>query len=63
MNTRQRVFVMMTAVASCLGGVAGTVRAAVCNIKVVTDASPDYTDMPNMIHSITAKWCASILEN
>jgi len=54
---------MMTAVASCLGGVAGTVRAAVCNIKVVTDASPDYTDMPNMIHSITAKWCASILEN
>src|SRR5438445_8326108 len=31
-------------------------RAEVCNIKVVTDASPDYSDLPSMVHSITAKW-------
>jgi hypothetical protein len=30
--------------------------AQVCNIKVVTDASPDYSDMDSMIHSITANW-------
>ncbi|MHB1033766.1 MAG: discoidin domain-containing protein [Pirellulales bacterium] len=30
--------------------------AEVCNIKVVTDASPDYSDMPSMIHSITSNW-------
>jgi hypothetical protein len=30
--------------------------AQVCNIKVVTDASPDYHDMDGMIHSITANW-------
>jgi len=28
----------------------------VCNIKVVTDGSPDYSDMESMIHSITAGW-------
>ncbi|MCH5374912.1 MAG: hypothetical protein JJ992_13130, partial [Planctomycetes bacterium] len=30
--------------------------AQVCNIKVVTDANPDYTDMDSMLHSITAPW-------
>ena len=30
--------------------------AQVCNLKVVTDASPDYTDMGSMIHSITSNW-------
>ena len=30
--------------------------AQVCNIKVVTDASPDYSDMDGMIHSITDNW-------
>ena len=30
--------------------------AAVFNLKVVTDASPDYSDLPSMVHSITAKW-------
>ncbi|MGA2033549.1 MAG: hypothetical protein ABSG68_14940, partial [Thermoguttaceae bacterium] len=30
--------------------------AEVCNIKVVTDANPDYTDMGSMIHSITSNW-------
>ncbi|MCY3021850.1 MAG: hypothetical protein NTW87_22805 [Planctomycetota bacterium] len=33
-------------------------HAEVCNLKVVTDASPDYSDLPSMIHSITAKWPA-----
>jgi len=31
-------------------------RAEVCNLKIVTDASPDYSDLPSMVHSITAKW-------
>jgi len=31
-------------------------QAQVCNVKVVTDASPDYYDMQSMIHSITSKW-------
>jgi hypothetical protein len=30
--------------------------AEVCNLKVVTDASPDYSDMASMVHSMTAKW-------
>ena len=30
--------------------------ADVCNIKVVTDANPDYTDVGSMIHSITSNW-------
>jgi hypothetical protein len=31
-------------------------RADLFNLRVVTDASPDYTDMAGMIHSITSKW-------
>ncbi len=38
------------------GVLAGTASAEVCNIEVVTDASPDYSDMESMIHSITSKW-------
>jgi len=37
----------------CLVAQAG---AQVSNIKVVTDASPDYSDMDSMIHSVTSKW-------
>ena len=33
-----------------------TASGEVCNLKVVTDASPDYYDMESMIHSITAGW-------
>ena len=29
---------------------------AVYNLKVVTDASPDYSDMASLIHSVTANW-------
>ncbi|HOY57583.1 MAG TPA: hypothetical protein PK640_05515, partial [Verrucomicrobiota bacterium] len=30
--------------------------AAVFNLKVVTDASPDYSDLPSLIRSIAGKW-------
>jgi hypothetical protein len=30
--------------------------ADVSNLKVVTDASPDYADMESLVHSITSKW-------
>jgi len=36
--------------------VAGATRAQVCNVKVLTDASPDYSDLPSMVRSITANW-------
>jgi hypothetical protein len=41
-----------------LAGLAGdtSARAEVCNLKVVTDANPDYTDAGSMIHSITSAW-------
>ena len=32
------------------------VEANVYNLKVVTDASPDYSDMDSMIHSICGRW-------
>lgn len=38
------------------GSAVSTVSAEVCNIKVVTDGSPDYYDMDSMVHSITSKW-------
>ncbi len=34
----------------------GTARGEVMNLKVVTDASPDYSDMDSLIHSVTSKW-------
>ncbi len=34
----------------------GVASATVCNLKVVTDASPDYYDMESMVKSITSKW-------
>lgn len=34
----------------------GAAMAQLCNLKVVTDASPDYSDMTSMVSSITAKW-------
>lgn len=30
--------------------------AAVYNLKIVTDASPDYSDIPSLIYSATASW-------
>ncbi|HHN47174.1 MAG TPA: hypothetical protein ENN09_07015 [Planctomycetes bacterium] len=31
-------------------------QAELCNLKIVTDASPDYYDMPSLVHSATSKW-------
>ncbi len=36
--------------------IASPAAAEVCNLKVVTDASPDYSDLPSMVRSITANW-------
>ena len=36
-------------------GFASLAPAAVCNLKVVTDASPDYSDLPSLIRSTTAR--------
>ena len=47
-------FLAVAAVAA--GFMTGAARAEVDNLKVVTDASPDYSDLPSLIHSITAKW-------
>jgi len=42
--------------ALALALVCAAAQAEVCNLKVVTDASPDYTDTESMIRSITSKW-------
>ena len=34
----------------------GGAESKMCNIKVVTDANPDYSDMDSMIRSITGNW-------
>ncbi|MBA3707638.1 MAG: hypothetical protein H0W83_02315 [Planctomycetes bacterium] len=36
--------------------VAASARGEVCNLRVVTDANPDYTDMPGLVHSIASRW-------
>jgi len=36
--------------------VPATLWAQVYNLKVVTDASPDYSDMPSLVRSTTSKW-------
>ena len=35
---------------------ASIARAEVDNLKIVTDASPDYSDLPSLVHSVTSKW-------
>lgn len=36
--------------------VPNTAAGQVCNVKVVTDANPDYYDLPSLVRSITSKW-------
>ena len=43
------------AVAAALALAAGA-PAEVCNLKVVTDASPDTSDLPSLVRSVTSKW-------
>jgi hypothetical protein len=33
-----------------------TARGQMCNVKVVTDASPDYYDLDSLIYSATSRW-------
>ena len=35
---------------------ASSLRADVCNLKVVTDANPDYSDIGSLIYSATSNW-------
>ena len=46
--------ILVTCIVLGFGG--GVVLGSVYNLKVVTDASPDYHDMDSMIRSITGKW-------
>jgi hypothetical protein len=46
----------LAALAAVLLAAAAPVGAEVDNLKVVTDASPDYHDMDGLIHSITSRW-------
>jgi hypothetical protein len=39
-----------------IGGLMGSCSGAVFNLKVVTDASPDYSDMGSLVGSITSRW-------
>jgi len=46
------------AAAVIAGGIltASAAHGQVCNLKVLTDASPDYSDLPSMVRSITGRW-------
>jgi hypothetical protein len=41
---------------SCLSAAARVASAQVYNLKVVTDASPDYSDLRSLVHSATSRW-------
>jgi hypothetical protein len=47
---------IITAVLVCGTLAALPAPAQVYNLRVVTDASPDYSDMESLIHSITSRW-------
>ena len=52
----KRRFLPTVILGAILFAIAPGARADVYNLKVVTDASPDYTDMDSLIHSITSNW-------
>ena len=53
---RRQAAVLAVAAALALVASAPALHAEVYNLKVVTDANPDYTDIASMIHSITSNW-------
>ena len=55
MPGKAAVFLCALAVGLAAAG-ARSADAQVCNIKVVSDASPDYSDMESMVRSITSRW-------
>jgi hypothetical protein len=36
--------------------ICSSASASIYNLKIVTDANPDYTDLPSLVHSATSKW-------
>ena len=47
---------LLFAAALTLASVASAARAEVYNLKVVTDANPDYSDLDSLVHSATSQW-------
>lgn len=47
---------LLPSLAVALLALGSPARAQVCNVKVVTDASPDYYDLPGMVRRITSRW-------
>ncbi|WP_347243071.1 discoidin domain-containing protein [Thermogutta sp.] len=47
---------ILAAVVAVLVGIPGSLRGQVCNIRVVTDASPDCHDMESFLRSATGAW-------
>jgi hypothetical protein len=43
-----------------LAGVSFPAHAAVYNLKLLTDASPDYSDLPSLVRSATSQWRAPV---
>jgi hypothetical protein len=54
MTGQKRRFLLPSIVAAIFA--AAVAKGEICNLKIVTDASPDYADMESMIRSITSKW-------
>jgi len=48
----RRRFLLWTAIVAFAAPATGQVQ----NLKVLTDASPDYSDLPSMVRSITSRW-------
>jgi hypothetical protein len=42
--------------ALCILCICASASASIYNLKIVTDANPDYSDLPSLIHSATSKW-------
>ncbi|MHB8900211.1 MAG: hypothetical protein ACYC6Y_15790, partial [Thermoguttaceae bacterium] len=42
--------------AALVAGGSGGEAAELCNLKVVTDGNPDYTDLESLVHSATSNW-------
>ena len=56
LDARKRLFFVSALLAAVVCVPQAESLAQVCNLKVVTDASPDYADIGSMICSITSRW-------
>ncbi len=55
-SARWRPAVAVAAAVAAVLALAAGAPAEVCNLKVVTDASPDYSDLPSLVRSVTSEW-------